>query len=171
MIGGAGGGIWDPNLGPQFGTPIWDPDLGVIWDPHLGSPFGTPIWDPHLGPPFGTPIWDPHLGPPFGTPIWDLYTQKCSQNKIVTDFGYLRACRFRKHQNLNRSSSLTFPNRNCGRNRRVVRKLLQIMCSQKTTLILCAVRKLLQIMCSHKNTAKCKLYVVIRPMIFTILLT
>jgi hypothetical protein len=36
----------------------------AIWDPHLGPPFGTPIWDPHLGPPFGTPIWDPHA-------IWD----------------------------------------------------------------------------------------------------
>jgi hypothetical protein len=20
--------IWDPDLGPWFGTPIWDPDLG-----------------------------------------------------------------------------------------------------------------------------------------------
>jgi hypothetical protein len=28
----------------------------------------------------------------------DLVTQKCSQNFLVTDFGYPRACRFRKHQ-------------------------------------------------------------------------
>jgi hypothetical protein len=74
--------IWDPDLGPRFGTLILSPNLGgdmgppfgtPIWDPHLGPPFGTPIWDPHSGPPFGTPIWDPHLGPLFGTPIWDPY--------------------------------------------------------------------------------------------------
>jgi hypothetical protein len=27
-------------LGPQFGTPIWDPDLGG----DMGPPFGTMIW-------------------------------------------------------------------------------------------------------------------------------
>jgi hypothetical protein len=46
------------DLGPKFGTPIWDPDLGPR--------FGTPIWDPDSGPRFGTPIWDPDLGPRFG---------------------------------------------------------------------------------------------------------
>jgi hypothetical protein len=25
--------IWDTNMGPRYGTPIWDPDLGPpIWD-------------------------------------------------------------------------------------------------------------------------------------------
>jgi hypothetical protein len=50
----------EPNmyLGPRFGTPIWDPDLGPRF-----RPFGTPIWDPDLGPRFGTPIYDPDLGP------------------------------------------------------------------------------------------------------------
>jgi hypothetical protein len=48
------------DLGPRFGTPIWDPDLGPR--------FGTPIWEPDLGPQFGTPIWEPDLGPRFGTP-------------------------------------------------------------------------------------------------------
>jgi hypothetical protein len=33
----------------------------------------------------------------------DLLTQKCSQKKTVTDFGYPRACRFRKYQKINRS--------------------------------------------------------------------
>jgi hypothetical protein len=65
--------IWDPDLGPWFGTLIWDPDLG--------PPFGTPIlggdmgpryvWDPKLGPRYGTAFWDPDLGPQFGTLIWD----------------------------------------------------------------------------------------------------
>jgi hypothetical protein len=48
------------NMQSTFG----DPD-----DPDLGPRFGTPIWDPDLGPRFGTPIWDPDLGPQFGTPI------------------------------------------------------------------------------------------------------
>jgi hypothetical protein len=34
----------------------------------------------------------------------DLLTQKCSQNKIGTDFGYPRACRLKKYQKFNRSS-------------------------------------------------------------------
>jgi hypothetical protein len=38
----------------------------------------------------------------------DLLTQKCSQ-KTVTDFGYPRACRFRKYQKINRSWSLPLP--------------------------------------------------------------
>jgi hypothetical protein len=38
----------------------WNP----IWDPNLGPRFGTPIWDPDLGPRFGTLIWDPNFGPP-----------------------------------------------------------------------------------------------------------
>jgi hypothetical protein len=45
-------------MGPQFGTPIWDPYLVPL--------FGTLIWDPDLGPRFGTRIWDPDLGPRFG---------------------------------------------------------------------------------------------------------
>jgi hypothetical protein len=28
-------------LGPRFGTPIWDPDLGG----DMGPPFGTLIWE------------------------------------------------------------------------------------------------------------------------------
>jgi hypothetical protein len=56
------------NLGPRFGTPIWDRDL----EPR----FWTPNWDPDFGPRFWTPIWgviwDPDLGPQFGTPIFDL---------------------------------------------------------------------------------------------------
>jgi hypothetical protein len=40
--------IGDPKLGPRFG---------------LGPQMGTPIWDPDLGPRFGTPIWDPDFGP------------------------------------------------------------------------------------------------------------
>jgi hypothetical protein len=39
----------------------------------------------------------------------DLLTQKCAQNFLVTDFGYPRACRFRKYQNLNRSPALVLP--------------------------------------------------------------
>jgi hypothetical protein len=39
----------------------------------------------------------------------DLLTQKCMHKKKVTDFGYPRACRFRKHQILNRSSELALP--------------------------------------------------------------
>jgi hypothetical protein len=39
----------------------------------------------------------------------DLLTQKCSQKILVTDFGYPRACRFRKYQNLNRSPALVLP--------------------------------------------------------------
>jgi hypothetical protein len=39
----------------------------------------------------------------------DLLTQKSSQKKTVTDFGYPRACRFRKYQKINRSSSLPLP--------------------------------------------------------------
>jgi hypothetical protein len=71
-------GLWNPQLGPPFGTPIWDSHLGPRfgtpnWDPDMGPRFGTPIWDPDLGPRFGTPIrdpdWDPDLGPRFGTPI------------------------------------------------------------------------------------------------------
>jgi hypothetical protein len=58
-----------PDLGPQFETLVWDLDLGPpILDPDLGPqfgtpPFGTPIWDPYLGLLFGTPIWDPYFGP------------------------------------------------------------------------------------------------------------
>jgi hypothetical protein len=37
----------------------------------------------------------------------DLLTQKCVQNFLVTNFGYPRACRFRKHQILNRSPEHT----------------------------------------------------------------
>jgi hypothetical protein len=46
--------IWHPNLapqfltlilGPQFGTPIYDLDLG---HPYFGPPFWTPILDPDL---------------------------------------------------------------------------------------------------------------------------
>jgi hypothetical protein len=46
--------IMAPNLGPQFGTPIWDPDLR----PDLGPGFGPQIW---------TPILDPqcNMDPPF----------------------------------------------------------------------------------------------------------
>jgi hypothetical protein len=39
----------------------------------------------------------------------DLFTQKCVQKILVTDFGYPRACRFRKHQILNRSPELALP--------------------------------------------------------------
>jgi hypothetical protein len=39
----------------------------------------------------------------------DLLTQKCSHNKELTDFGYPRACRFRKHQIENRFPDLTLP--------------------------------------------------------------
>jgi hypothetical protein len=39
----------------------------------------------------------------------DLLTQKCSQKILVSDFGYPRACRFRKYQNLNRSPGLVLP--------------------------------------------------------------
>jgi hypothetical protein len=38
-----------------------------------------------------------------------LLTQKCVQKILVTDFGYPRACRFRKHQILNRSPELALP--------------------------------------------------------------
>jgi hypothetical protein len=55
---------WDPDLGPQFGTPIWDPDLG----PRFGTPdLGPLIWDPDLGPRFGTLFWTSI----WDTPIWD----------------------------------------------------------------------------------------------------
>jgi hypothetical protein len=37
----------------------------------------------------------------------DLLTQKCVHKKKVTDFGYPRACRFRKYQIENRSPELT----------------------------------------------------------------
>jgi hypothetical protein len=36
-----------PNLGPRFGTPIWDPDLGPLFGPQVW----TPILDPQYGPP------------------------------------------------------------------------------------------------------------------------
>jgi hypothetical protein len=39
----------------------------------------------------------------------DLLTQKCVQKILVTDFGCPRACRFRKHQILNRSPELPLP--------------------------------------------------------------
>jgi hypothetical protein len=39
----------------------------------------------------------------------DLLTQKCVQKFWVTDFGYPRAYRFRKHQILNRSPELPLP--------------------------------------------------------------
>jgi hypothetical protein len=60
--------------GPEFRTPIWDPNLGT----QFGTRFGTPIWDPDLGPRFGTRfgtlIWGGggDMGPPFGTLIWDV---------------------------------------------------------------------------------------------------
>jgi hypothetical protein len=73
---GAGAGA-EGDMGPRYGTLIWDPDL-VPW-------FGTPIWHPDFGPQFCTSILDPNLwprfgggggggdiGPWFGTPIWDL---------------------------------------------------------------------------------------------------
>jgi hypothetical protein len=58
----------DPDLGPRFKTPIWDPT--PILDPDLDLDLGHP----HLGPLFGTLIVDldlghPHLGPRFGTPM------------------------------------------------------------------------------------------------------
>jgi hypothetical protein len=34
------------DMGPRFGTSIWDPDLGG----DMGPRYGTPIWDPDLGP-------------------------------------------------------------------------------------------------------------------------
>jgi hypothetical protein len=40
----------------------------------------------------------------------DLLTQKCVQFFFVSDFGYPRACRFRKHQILNRSPELNCSN-------------------------------------------------------------
>jgi hypothetical protein len=46
-------------MASRFGTLIWR----EIWDPDLGPRFGTLIWDPDLGPQFGTPIWDSYLGP------------------------------------------------------------------------------------------------------------
>jgi hypothetical protein len=39
----------EPNMGPQFGSPIW-------------THFEPPILDPDLGPRFWTPILDPDLG-------------------------------------------------------------------------------------------------------------
>jgi hypothetical protein len=39
----------------------------------------------------------------------DFLTQKCVQKFLVTDFGYPRACRFIKHQMLNRSPELPLP--------------------------------------------------------------
>jgi hypothetical protein len=39
----------------------------------------------------------------------DLLRQKSVQKILVTDFGYPRACRFRKHQILNRSPELPLP--------------------------------------------------------------
>jgi hypothetical protein len=39
----------------------------------------------------------------------DLLTQKCVQKFLVTDFGYPRACRFRKYQIENRSLALVLP--------------------------------------------------------------
>jgi hypothetical protein len=39
----------------------------------------------------------------------DLLTQKCMHKKKVADFGYPRACRFRKNQILNRSPELGLP--------------------------------------------------------------
>jgi hypothetical protein len=39
----------------------------------------------------------------------DLLTQRCVHKKKVTDFGYPKACRFRKHQILNRSPELALP--------------------------------------------------------------
>jgi hypothetical protein len=39
----------------------------------------------------------------------DLLTQKFVQKFLVTDFGYPRACKFRKHQILNRSPELALP--------------------------------------------------------------
>jgi hypothetical protein len=50
------------NFNSDFGVLIWDP----IWDPDLGPRFGTPSWDTPI---WDTPIWDPDLGPRFGTPI------------------------------------------------------------------------------------------------------
>jgi hypothetical protein len=41
--------------------------------------------------------------------LMDLLTQKWVQTFLVTDFGYPRACRFRKHQILNRSPELALP--------------------------------------------------------------
>jgi hypothetical protein len=38
-----------------------------------------------------------------------LLTQNWVQKILVTDFGYPRACRFRKHQILNRSPELPLP--------------------------------------------------------------
>jgi hypothetical protein len=39
----------------------------------------------------------------------DLLTQKCVDKKKVTDFGYPRACRFRKHEIENRFPELALP--------------------------------------------------------------
>jgi hypothetical protein len=57
--------LWE--LGPQFGTLIWDHDLvPQNWGLHLGQrrtlKLGTPIWDDG-GPRFGA-IKDPELGDP-----------------------------------------------------------------------------------------------------------
>jgi hypothetical protein len=77
--------IWDPDLRPRFGTPILNPDLG----PHLGRPFGTPIWDtPHLGPQFGTPTWDPNA-------ISKIIQTSSDMNEIIQapcDAGYVQSC-------------------------------------------------------------------------------
>jgi hypothetical protein len=60
--------IGDPRLGFvqvrffYLHREIWEPNLG----PNLGPRFGTLIWDPNLGLQLGTPIWDPDLGPQFG---------------------------------------------------------------------------------------------------------
>jgi hypothetical protein len=47
------------HFGPLFWTLIYDLDLG---HPDLGPRFGTPVWDPDLGPQFGTLILDFDLG-------------------------------------------------------------------------------------------------------------
>jgi hypothetical protein len=59
-------------LGPQFGNPIWDPDLGG----DMGPPFGTLSLggdrDPDLG---------GDMGPTFRTPILELFLNVISKIK------------------------------------------------------------------------------------------
>jgi hypothetical protein len=60
---------WDPALLGITWNPIWDP--GLIWNPDLGPQYGTPIWDPDLGLQFEALIWDSQYGPPFWIPNID----------------------------------------------------------------------------------------------------
>jgi hypothetical protein len=62
-------------MDPQYGTPIWNPNMEPQYGPQYGPPLWTSNMDIHMDhkhdmdPQYGTPIWNPNMDPQYGPPI------------------------------------------------------------------------------------------------------